>query len=382
MIKFYFMIIPRTLKEQIEYDLIHSGKVILLYGPRQAGKTTLSKSIINQTGLKSLFVNADQLKYIDVLSSRDLKQLQSLVSGYQLLFIDEGQRIPEIGINLKILHDEMPELKVFVTGSSSFLLSGKVTEALTGRKKTYTLLPVSMQELSVNQNKFELNDQLNERLIYGMYPEVITIKNHKEKEDYLREVTTSYLYKDILELEHIRYPVKIRNLLKLLALQLGAQVSINELCKSLGLNRETVERYLFLLEQSFIIYRLTAFSRNQRAEIRKSQKFYFYDNGIRNMMIDNMNDVGTRNDTGALWENFIISERRKKMLYGNTHVNSYFWRNYAGAEIDLVEEAGGKLTAFEIKYKKARLKAPKAWTDSYGNNYQCITKENYLEWIL
>ena len=376
------MLLQRILQKQILNDLMSSNKVIILYGPRQAGKTTLSKEIIKQTGLKSLLINADQLKYIDILSSRDLKKLQSLVSGYELLFIDEGQRIPEIGINLKILHDQIPELKILVTGSSSFLLSDRVSEALTGRKKIYTLLPISMKELTIDYNEFELNDQLDERLVYGMYPEVITTINYKNKEDYLFEVITSYLYKDILELENIRYPMKIRDLLRLLSFQLGAQVSINELCNTLRLNRETVERYLFLLEQSFIIFRLTAFSRNQRNEISKSQKFYFYDNGIRNMMIDNMNSLETRNDIGALWENFIISERKKKMLYNQTHVNSFFWRNYAGAELDIVEEINTKLTAFEIKYKKARLKAPKAWTDNYGNDYNCITKENYLDFIL
>ena len=243
------MLLQRILQKQILNDLMSSNKVIILYGPRQAGKTTLSKEIIKQTGLKSLLINADQLKYIDILSSRDLKKLQSLVSGYELLFIDEGQRIPEIGINLKILHDQIPELKILVTGSSSFLLSDRVSEALTGRKKIYTLLPISMKELTIDYNEFELNDQLDERLVYGMYPEVITTINYKNKEDYLFEVTTSYLYKDILELENIRYPMKIRDLLRLLSFQLGAQVSINELCNTLRLNRETVERYLFLLEQ-------------------------------------------------------------------------------------------------------------------------------------
>jgi predicted AAA+ superfamily ATPase len=376
------MHIKRILKEQLHSDLKNLSKVVVLYGPRQAGKTTLSKTVIESTGLKSLMINADQMKYIDILSSRDLKKLQALVSGYELLFIDEGQRIPEIGINLKILHDEIPELKILVTGSSSFLLSDRVSEALTGRKKIYTLLPVSMQELAFDNNEFELNDQLDERLIYGQYPEVITIKNNREKENYLREITTSYLYKDILELENIRYPMKIRDLLRLLAFQVGAQVSINELSNTLRLNRETVERYLFLLEQSFIIFRLSAFSRNQRNEISKSNKYYFYDNGIRNLLIDNLNSLEARNDIGALWENFIISERRKKLLYNQNHVKSYFWRNYAGVELDIIEETNNTLTAFEIKYKKPRLKAPKAWIDNYGSDYYCITRDNYLEFVL
>jgi len=239
-----------------------------------------------------------------------------------------------------------------------------------------------MKELAWEYNTFELNEQLNERLIYGMYPEVITTANKIEKEEYLREITTSYLYKDILELETIRYPMKIRNLLKLLAYQMGSQVSIHELGIALKLNRETVERYLFLLEQSFIIFPMNAFSRNPRNEVSKSVKYFFYDNGIRNMLIDNMAGLNDRNDIGALWESFIIAERKKKLLYEQNHVNTYFWRTYSGAELDFVEEKNNELTAFEIKYKKPRTKAPKAWADNYGTAYHCITRENYLEFIV
>jgi predicted AAA+ superfamily ATPase len=375
------MQINRFLEAPLLDDLLKARKIIVLYGPRQAGKTTLSKKIIQESGLKCLMINADQLKYINILSSRDINQLQSLVSGYEMLFIDEGQRIPEIGINLKIIHDEIPGLKVLVTGSSSFLLSDKVSEALTGRKKVYTLLPVSMQEMSAHYNEFELNDQLAERIIYGQYPEVITTPGFKDKESYLHEITTSYLYKDILELEQIRYPLKIRDLLRLLAFQLGSQVSINELCTHLKLNRETVERYLFLLEQSFIIFRLNAFSRNPRNEISKSQKFYFYDNGIRNTLIDNLNNLEARNDAGSLWENFIIAERRKKLLYGQKQVNTYFWRTYSGAELDYIEESSEHLSAFDIKFTKAKLKPPKIWAEQYGGDYQCITRQNFLQFM-
>lgn len=380
--KFSTMLISRILTDLISKDLKHSGKVIILYGPRQVGKTTLSKQVIEDTGFRSLMINADQLKYLDVLSSRDLKKLQSLVSGYDLLFIDEGQRVPEIGINLKILHDELPELKVLVTGSSSFLLSDRVSEALTGRKKIHTLLPVSLKELALDFNEFELRDQLDERLIYGMYPEVITTINQKEKEEYLREITNSTLFKDILELEHIRYPMKIRDLLRLLAFQVGSQVSIKELCDRLNLNRETVERYLFLLEQSFIIFRMAAFSRNLRNEISKSQKYYFYDNGIRNILIDNLNPPESRNDIGPLWEGFIISERKKKLIYEQKKVNTYFWRTYTGTELDYIEETGNNLDAFEIKYRKNNSKAPKAWVENYGKIFRSITKDNFLEFVV
>ncbi|MCF8304052.1 MAG: ATP-binding protein [Bacteroidales bacterium] len=370
------------MKDLIRKDLDYSGKVIILYGPRQSGKTTLSKMILREIGLKSLSINADQSKYIDIVSSRDLNKLQSLVAGYDLLFIDEGQRVPEIGINLKILHDEIPELKILVTGSSSFLLSNRVTEALTGRKRVYTLLPIAMKELSLIYNTFELTDQLDERLIYGLYPEVINLHGIHEKEDYLMDISSSYLYKDILELENIRYPLKIRDLIRLLAFQVGSQVSINELCSNLKLNRETVERYLHLLEQSFIIFRLTSFSKNPRKEISKLQKFYFYDNGIRNIMIDDLRGLPVRNDIGQLWENFVISERRKKLLYEKKTAQSYFWRTYANVELDYIEEENHTLKAYEIKYSKSKRNPPRSWTENYGENYACITKDNFLQYIL
>ena len=376
------MEIDRLIKTQVINDLIQQKKVVLIYGPRQAGKTTLSKHIIQEIGLKTLMINADQSKYIDVLSSRDLGKLRSLVAGYELLFIDEGQRIPEIGINLKILRDELPELKILVTGSSSILLSGRVSESLAGRKKIHTLLPVSMQELAGMYNAFELNDQLEERLIFGSYPEVINTVNHSEKEEYLRDISSSFIFKDILEMEMIKYPLKIRELLKLLAYQAGSQVSVHELGTKLGLNRDTVERYLFLLEQSFVIFKLPAFSHNPRKEISKSQKYYFYDTGIRNILIDNMKYLNDRNDTGALWENFIIAERRKYLLYNQKNFNCYFWRTYSGTEIDYVEEITGEFFAYEIKYGKSKIRIPVSWSGEYGSNFQMIGRGNYLEFIL
>jgi predicted AAA+ superfamily ATPase len=376
------MDIDRLIKPQIIAALKQQKKVVLLYGPRQAGKTTLSKYVIHEIGLKTLMINADQLKYVDVLSSRDLGKLRSLVAGYELLFIDEGQRIPEIGINLKILHDELPELKILVTGSSSFLLSGRVSESLAGRKKIYTLLPLSMQELAGINNPYELKDQLEERLIFGSYPEVIRTLNHAEKEDYLRDISSSFIFKDILELEMIKYPLKIRDLLKLLAYQVGSQVSLHELGIKLGLNRETVERYLFLLEHSFVIFKLPAFSNNPRKEISKSQKYYFYDTGIRNILIDNMKYLNDRNDSGALWENFIIAERRKYLLYNQKNVGCYFWRTYSGTEIDYVEEIRGEYFAYEIKSGKSKTRVPLSWSSEYGSNYLNISKDNYLEFIM
>jgi uncharacterized protein len=378
----FVMLIERSIKSQLTNQLMNSRKVVIIYGPRQAGKTTLAKQLIQEMGLKTLSINADQLKYIDVLSSRDLTKLTSLVSGYEMLFIDEGQRVPEIGINLKILHDEISHLKILVTGSSSFLLSERVSEPLTGRKIVNTLLPVSVSELSVHYNLFELNDQTEERLIYGSYPEVVTYAGNNAKEEYLREISESYIYKDILEIENIKYPMKIRDLLRLLAFQTGSQVSIHELGNSLGLNRETVERYLHLLEQSFIIFSLGAFSTNPRKEVSKSQKFYFYDNGIRNVMADNFNGLKLRNDVGALWENFVITERRKKLLSERLHVSSFFWRTYNGVELDYIEKKSEDISAYEIKYGRANPQAPTSWVNNYGNNYRCITRDNYLEFVI
>ncbi len=376
------MEIDRFIKPQIIADLKQHKKIVLLYGPRQSGKTTLSKQIIREMDLKTLMINADQSKYIDVLSSRNLGKLRSLVEGYELLFIDEGQRIPEIGINLKILHDEIPELKTLVTGSSSFLLSGRVSESLAGRKKVFTLLPISMQELARFNNSFALNDQMEERLIFGSYPEVVTTVNNADKEYYLRDISSSLIFKDILELEMIKYPLKIRDLLKLLAYQVGSQVSLHELGIKLGVNRETVERYLFLLEQSFVIFKLPAFSHNPRKEITKSQKYYFYDTGIRNILIDNMKYLGDRNDAGALWENFIIAERQKYLVFNQKNVNCFFWRTFSGTEIDYVEEYKGEYFAYEIKSGKLKTRIPVSWSGEYGSNYLNINKDNYQEFIM
>jgi uncharacterized protein len=378
---YIFMLLKRKITSQLQNDLLKSGKVVLLYGPRQAGKTTLSKDILKELGLKALSVNADQQKYVEVLSSLDLSKLKALVTGYDVLFIDEGQRVPQIGLNLKILHDEIPELRVFVTGSSSFLLSGSVTESLAGRKKIFILLPISIQELCLHLNEFEIHQQIEERLIFGSYPEVVTKVGNKEKEEYLRDISSSLIYKDILELEQIRYPSKIHELLKLLAFQIGSQVSLHELGGQLNLNRETVERYLFLLEKSFIIFKLSAFSRNPRKEISKSQKYYFYDNGIRNIIIDNLNDLAGRNDDGALWENFIIAERQKYLLSNRINVSRYFWRTYVGNEIDYIEERSGELFAYEIKKGKGNAKIPKFWSENYGSNFEVVNADNFLSFI-
>jgi predicted AAA+ superfamily ATPase len=377
------MLITRLLSDVVSEKLKNTNKAVILYGARQLGKTTLSKLIIDKLGYKTLSINADQEKYIEILSSRDLNKLRSLVHGYKLLFIDEAQRVPNIGINLKILTDEIPDLKLLVTGSSSLNLADKITEPLTGRKWTFTLFPLSLQELSINKNRFELNDKLDDLLTFGSYPEVYTTINKTDKSDLLYEIANSYLYKDILELSNIKYPRKIRDMVRLLAFQIGSEVSVHELSRTLGINRETVENYLDLLEKSFIIFRLSGFSKNLRKEVRKSDKFYFYDLGIRNAAIDNLNFPGQRNDMGALWENFIIAERKRYLHYNRINVSAYFWRTYTGAELDYIEEGNGRLKAVEIKYNKGKIKAPKSWMETYPDSeFQLINKENYLDFVM
>ena len=376
------MFINRIILKQIIKDLKTSHKVALIYGPRQSGKTTLAWKVVEESGLKTLYINGDQLKYVDVLSSRDLTKLKGLVSGYELLFVDEGQRIPDIGINIKILHDEIPALKILVTGSSSFLLSGKVSESLAGRKKTYSLFPVAVKELAQTHTTFELNDMLEEWLIFGLYPETLNTTAHKDKEDYLLDISSSYIYKDILELEQIRFPLKIKDMLRLLAFQVGSQVSIHELGKQLSLNRETVERYLYLLEQAFVIFRVPAYSTNPRKEIRKSQKYYFYDLGIRNILINNLNPLNARNDVGALWENFLVVERLKKLHFDRRGFNIFFWRTYSGTEIDYIEERQGKLSAFEFKFNSSKVRTPALWKEQYGTTVNVVNKDNFTDFVV
>ncbi|MCK4554726.1 ATP-binding protein [Candidatus Parcubacteria bacterium] len=376
------MKIYRSLLSVLEKEFLESNKIIVLYGARQTGKTTLSNDILKNINGKILKINADELSYTNVLSSRDLGKLKLLTGGYDVLFIDEAQRIEDIGINLKIIHDNIPQMKLLVTGSSSLDLANKVKEPLTGRTSTYTLLPISLMELAKTHNIFELQNRLEEFMVYGMYPDIFSHNSYKKKEKYLRELSGSYLYKDILDISQIRNTSKIKDLLRLLAFQIASEVSLNELGSSLGLSLETVNAYINLLEKSFIVFRLGGFSRNLRKEISKRDKIYFWDLGIRNTLINNFSAFEMRNDVGAMWENFIISERIKYLSYNEIFASSYFWRTYTGAELDYVEEISGQLYAYEIKYKKVKLKAPKTWTENYSNNYKCITIDNFGEFVV
>ncbi len=373
--------IKRFIKEKIIANIKKTDKISIIYGPRQVGKTTLSKEIIKDLGLKTLTINADQEKYIDILSSRDLDKMRSLVDGYELLFIDEAQRVENIGINLKILHDEIPKLKIIATGSSSFDLANKISEPLTGRVWSYNLFPLAFCELESIYNDFELKELLESVLVYGTYPDIFLAKNYQDKEDQLSEIARSYLYKDILELQDIRQSGKINDLLKLIAFQVGNEVSLNELATNLGINRVTVDRYIDLLEKTFIIFRLSGFNRNLRKEVSKMDKIYFYDLGIRNVMVDNFKPLKDRDDVGALWENFLIIERMKYRAYSGKKASQYFWRTHTGAELDFVEDSGGQLAGYEFKFGDKIKKAPETWVKSYGGDFLLVNQENFLGFI-
>lgn len=357
--------------------------MVLLYGARQVGKTTLILQILDDFDGKTLHVDGDRREYVEVLSSRDLDKMKRMTSGYDLLFIDEAQRIPDIGINLKILHDNLPNLKIIATGSSSFELASEVSEPLTGRVWSHTLYPISVSELHRTHNRFELDRRIDEFLQYGMYPEVFSIENAADKEEFMRTLSSSYLYKDILDLTGIRHSNKIRDLLRLLAFQVGSTVSFNELGRSLGLSTETVQHYIDLLEKSFVIFRLTGFSRNLRKEIVKSPKIYFNDIGIMNAVLENFNPPSRRQDYGKLWENFLIVERAKLLSNNRKSAHKFFWRTYTGAEIDYIEEARGMLRGYECQWGNKRSKVPKTWSETYPEaGFEYVNRENYLGFIL
>ena len=376
--------IQRSIEKNIKDQLLNGTKVIVLYGARQVGKTTLVEKILSSFQGKVLKINADELLYNETLSSRDFSRLQAMTSGYDLLFIDEAQRIIDIGINLKILHDKLPQLKIIVTGSSSLDLANRVNEPLTGRINPNILYPISITEWQSyhQKNDFEVTLKLEELMLFGMYPEVFSYQNTNQKRKFIDDLCQSYLYKDILTLANIKYPEKLNHLLKLLAYQTGQLVSLQELSTALQIHREAVANYISLLEKSFVIFRLPGFSRNLRKEVVKMDKIYFYDTGIRNALINNFNSIQMRPDKKQLWENFVMSERMKSNNYNQTFVNSYFWRTYSGAELDLVEEKGGQLNGFEFKWVNSPVKPPASWLENYSEStFQCINTSNFLDWL-
>jgi len=376
------MYIPRLITDQIKNKMLHSSKVVIIYGARQVGKTTLLNHIVEELPLRTLRIDAEDARYTDVLSSKNTQHLKSLVAGYDLVVIDEAQQIPDIGTTLKLIHDHIPEIRVVATGSSSFDLSNKVMEPLTGRHWAYTLYPISFGELAKQNNAFELDQRVEEILIYGSYPEIIAIQSLEEKKEYLNRLVSSYLFRDVLQISQVRNSLKLRQLLKLLAYQIGSQVSMTELGTRLDMSKDTVARYIDLLEKSFVVFRLGGLSRNMRNEVTRMDKIYFYDLGVRNSIIDMLKPLHDRNDAGQLWENFIISERIKHNAYQNNQASYYFWRLTTGAEIDLVEEMDGRFHGCEIKFGEKQGKPPASWQVGYpGSDYTTINRRNYLSFI-
>ncbi len=362
---------------------IDGGKAIVLYGPRRTGKTSLILDYLK--GKDRVFRGSgDDSVVRDLLVSQDVQKIVSNFQGFDYVFIDEAQRIPEVGWALKIIVDNLPKTNLLVTGSSSFALSGQLGEPLTGRQWTTILYPIAALELEPMLGRLDLGRKLDQFLIFGSYPEIITAKNDSARQEYLIQLREAYLFKDILELENIRNSIKLTQLLSLLAFQIGNEVSHNELSNALGIAKQTVERYLDLLEKAFIIKRIGGFSRNLRKEVVKTARYYFYDNGVRNALINNFNPPNMRQDMGMLWENFCVMERLKKQEYHRIHSNNYFWRTYDRQEIDLVEEREGMLHGFEFKWKpKKNQKAPAAWTDTYSNGtFTVITPENWMDFVL
>jgi len=364
-------------------NFIEPNKILVIYGPRQAGKTTLIKDSLKNCKLKFRMDTGDNIIVRNILSSQDADSIIKYVEGYDLFIVDEAQKIPRIGESLKILIDQRPDLKIIVTGSSSFELAGQVGEPLTGRKKTLTLFPISQAELSYHYPPQELKEKLKEMLVFGSYPDVVTAKTIEKKKIILEELTNSYLLKDILEFDRIKNSKVLLDLLRLLAFQIGSEVSLTELGQKVGLDHKTVARYLDILEKTFVLYNVRGYSRNLRKEIVKKSKYYFYDNGIRNTLIANFNDLNLRNDIGELWENFIFIERMKKRNYNKIYANVYFWRTWDKEEIDIVEERDGKLFGFECKVSDKKVKIPNLWKNAYPESeFQVITKKNYLDFII
>jgi len=363
--------------------LISPGKVVVLYGARRTGKTTLVQEFLKEVQEEHrLVVSGEDITVHDFLASRSIEKLRAFVGSSRLLVIDEAQRITDIGLNLKLIVDHIEGVRVIATGSSSFDLARNIGEPLTGRKYTLRLFPLAQLEIGVNENPAQTTANLESRLVYGSYPEIVLMTDNRRREQYLQEIVASYLYKDVLELDGVRHSAKIGRLLQLIAFQIGREVSYAELAVNLGMSKNTAERYLDLLEKAFVVVRLQGFSRNLRKEITKNCRYYFLDNGIRNALINNFNPLLLRDDAGLLWENYLVMERLKKQEYLGIAANNYFWRTYTKQEIDFVEERGGRLYGFEMKWGKGRNRPPREWATAYPEAaWQVVNRENYLEFI-
>lgn len=372
--------IERALKNIIK-DKLNSGKAIILLGARQVGKTTLLKTIVGNRN-DVLWLNGDELDVQQLFENISATRLKAIFGRKKTIVIDEAQRIKDIGLRMKLITDQIPEVQLIATGSSAFELANKVNEPLTGRKWEYNLYPVSFGEMVTHHGLLEEKRLLPHRLVFGYYPDVIN--NVGIENEILKQLSNSYLYKDVLLLEQIKKPEGLIKLLQGLAFQVGSQVSYNELSKWCGLDAKTVEKYIVLLEQTYIVYRVSSFSRNLRSELKKSRKIYFYDNGIRNALIANFNQIEFRQDVGALWENFVFSERMKYLHYHQKWTNTWYWRTKEQKEIDCIEESNGQLTAYEFKWNPtAKFKMPKLFLNTYPKStFRVIHKDNIEDFLL
>ncbi len=367
----------RTL-ENIIQKKINSGKAIVVVGARQVGKTTLIKKVLEE--IDYLFLDAADPTTRSLLSNPNTEQLRTIISDNKFIFLDEAQRIKGIGLTLKIITDQFKDVQLFVSGSSSFDLGNALNEPLTGRKWEYEMFSISWEEYEKEIGFVKSEQQVENRLLYGFYPEVIN--NQGQERETLKNLVNSYLYRDILAFSEIRKPEVLEKLLQALALQMGSEVNYNELSQTIGINKITVQKYIEILEKGYIIFRLNSFSRNIRNEIKQNRKIYFYDNGIRNMIIGNFNPLNLRLDKGALWENFLVSERQKQNLYKDTFSKMYFWRTKQQQEIDFVEDVNGGIFAYEFKWKNKKTKFPQKFIETYNAKTLVVDRNNFRDFVI
>lgn len=360
-------------------DKIGSGKAIIVVGARQVGKTTLINTILK--GQEILFLDADDIATRSLMTNPTTEQLKSIIGSNKTIFLDEAQRIDNIGLTLKIITDQFKDVQLFISGSSSFDLGNRLNEPLTGRKWEYELFPISWEEFEGNVGMVKSEQQVENRLLYGFYPDVLN--NPGKEKIILKTLVNSYLFRDVLAFRDLKKPEVLDKLLQALALQLGSEVNFNELASTVSVDKNTIAKYIDILEKSYVIFRLPSFNRNVRNEIKKGRKIYFYDNGVRNAIIGNFNPLDTRVDKGALWENFLISERLKQNHYKNTFAKMYFWRTKQQQEIDFVEEVAGTVSGFEFKWSSARsVNIPKTFTNAYNAKSTVITRNNFREFVV
>ncbi len=375
--------IKRILQQEIE-QRIRPSKVALIFGARRVGKTVLLREILSNYSGRTLLLNGESLDTMKMLEERTITNYRQLFEGIDLLAIDEAQHIREIGLKLKLIVDEVPGIAVIATGSSSFDLQNQAGEPLVGRSAQFLLTPLSIREIASKFSGFEIKINIDNHLVYGLYPELLSLPNLREKQEYLEDMVNAYLLKDILAIDGVKNASKLHNLLKLIAYQIGSEVSLDEIGKDLSISRNSVARYLDLLQKAFVVFPLGGYSSNLRKEVTKSSKWYFYDNGIRNALLNDFKTFKERSDQerGALWENFIIGERLKRIKNNRLRTNQYFWRTYDKQEIDLIEEDNQLIKGFEMKAGSKVAKAPMAFARNYPNaTFETINHDNFLNFI-